>query len=129
MATCHWFPELDSLDNHSILQETDLGQQLVLEFLLELAGVEETVPVIYSINKRSLKTNYNWETASSVSLTECFFLAVVVAFCRGQVRDSRNAWQGGRCVTSLEKRQRSMDQSKYVSKDLRVMTLSSTNIP
>lgn len=56
MATCHWFPELDSLDDHSGLQETDLGQQVVLEFLLELAGVKETVPVIYLINKRSLKT-------------------------------------------------------------------------
>ena len=45
MASCHWFLELDSFDNHSALQETDLGQQFVLEFLLHLAGVEETVPV------------------------------------------------------------------------------------
>ena len=45
MASSHWFLELDSFDNHSTLQETDLGQQFVLEFLLQLVGVGETVPV------------------------------------------------------------------------------------
>ena len=45
MASCNWLLELDSFHNHSALQETDLGQQFVLEFLLQLAGVEETVPV------------------------------------------------------------------------------------
>ena len=45
MASCHWFLERDSFDNHSALQETDLGQHFGIEFLLQLAGVEETVPV------------------------------------------------------------------------------------
>ena len=45
MASCHWFLELDSFDNHIPLQETDLIQQFVLEFFLKLAGAEETVPV------------------------------------------------------------------------------------
>ena len=38
-------PEVDSFDNYIALQETDLEQQFVLEFLLKLADVEETEPL------------------------------------------------------------------------------------